>query len=66
MKEVSEMCENKCAHSESQCPNKAHMGEFVCDNPAQCWEPCGALGKSEEHAIAVPRNAIEGTAEATR
>lgn len=21
-----------------------------CQNPAQCWEPCGELGQSEEHA----------------
>lgn len=21
-----------------------------CNNPSQCWEPCGDLGKSEEHA----------------
>lgn len=20
-----------------------------CNNPSQCWEPCGELGKSEEH-----------------
>ena len=20
-----------------------------CDNPAQCWEPCGTLGHSEKH-----------------
>lgn len=24
-----------------------------CDNPSQCWEECGDLGKSDEHAMAV-------------
>ena len=62
------MPENKCNHDgrHSTCPNQRHMGEFACDNPAQCWEPCGALGKSEEHAVAAPRNVVEGTAEAIR
>lgn len=32
------------------CSNPGHMGEFACSNRAQCWEPCGELGKSEEHA----------------
>jgi len=25
-----------------------------CGNPAQCWEPCGDLGKSAEHAAVAP------------
>jgi len=25
-----------------------------CTNPAQCWEPCGELGNSEEHAVVAP------------
>lgn len=28
-------------------------GIDCCGNPAQCWEPCGDLGKSEEHAKVV-------------
>lgn len=32
------------------CPNAAHMGEHACTNRSQCWEPCGELGKSREHA----------------
>jgi len=35
------------------CPNAAHMGEHACANRAQCWEPCGELGHSEEHAQAI-------------
>ncbi len=27
------------------------MGEFACENRHQCWEPCGELGKSEEHVV---------------
>lgn len=26
------------------------MGEHACSNRAQCWEPCGELGSSVEHA----------------
>jgi hypothetical protein len=22
-----------------------------CEDPSQCWEPCGELGNSEEHAV---------------
>ena len=29
------------------------MGEHACSNAAQCWEPCGHLGKSAEHAAPV-------------
>lgn len=35
------------------CPDAAHMGEHACTNRAQCWEPCGELGHSEEHAQAI-------------
>ncbi len=31
------------------CPMSAQMGEHACKDRAQCWEPCGALGKSEAH-----------------
>lgn len=27
-----------------------HHGYCVCEDPAQCWEPCGTLGHSEDHA----------------
>lgn len=27
------------------------MGEHACADQSQCWEPCGALGHSMEHAI---------------
>jgi hypothetical protein len=35
------------------CPDGAHMGEHACTNRSQCWEPCGELGHSEEHAQAI-------------
>lgn len=28
------------------------MGEHACKDQSQCWEPCGALGYSMEHAVA--------------
>lgn len=39
------------------CQNAAHMGEFACANRAQCWEPCGELGHSKEHARRAPDEA---------
>ena len=30
------------------CPDK-ERDEYTCKNRHQCWEPCGELGKSEEH-----------------
>lgn len=36
------------------CPNAAAMGEYACADKAQCWEPCGDLGHSEEHAVPAP------------
>lgn len=33
----------------AQCPNAEHIGEHACTNKNQCWEPCGELGKSEDH-----------------
>lgn len=36
--------------SKTPCTNTALMGEFSCDHKEQCWEPCGDLGKSEQHA----------------
>lgn len=44
------------------CPNRDVMGEHACDNRAQCWEPCGELGKSDTH---VGVSAAEGAAEKT-
>jgi hypothetical protein len=32
------------------CRNSA-MEQYACTNAAQCWEPCGELGHSAEHAI---------------
>ena len=31
------------------CPRGADKPEPTCTNRHQCWEPCGELGKSEEH-----------------
>lgn len=36
------------------CPDPQKMGKFACRDKAQCWEPCGELGHSEEHAAVVP------------
>ena len=36
-----------------ECPNAAGMGEHACANRYQCWEPCGELGHSAAHAVAV-------------
>lgn len=33
------------------CPLGAGKPEPTCTNRHQCWEPCGELGKSEEHAV---------------
>lgn len=33
----------------TSCQNES-MGEHACSDRSQCWEPCGELGKSEEHA----------------
>jgi hypothetical protein len=35
------------------CPRGEDRPEPTCTNRHQCWEPCGELGKSEEHARAV-------------
>ena len=32
-----------------QCKNQGNMGEFGCNDPSQCWEPCGDLGKDERY-----------------
>ena len=45
-------------HAPCGCPNKVHMGEFACVDPTQCWEPCGELGKSGEHTVAVPVSVV--------
>ena len=36
------------------CPDAARMRDHACANRAQCWEPCGLLGKSEAHVRPVP------------
>jgi hypothetical protein len=28
----------------------AKQEQCDCETPSQCWEPCGELGNSEEHA----------------
>lgn len=37
------------------CQNES-MGKHACTNRAQCWEPCGELGHSAEHARPSERN----------
>ena len=37
-------------HKVDPCPDLT-MGKFACKNKSQCWEPCGDLGHSEEHAV---------------
>lgn len=34
------------------CPDQ-ERDEYTCKNRHQCWEPCGELGKSEQHAQAI-------------
>lgn len=36
------------------CPNAVHMAEHACADKTQCWEPCGELGHSAEHARVAP------------
>lgn len=36
------------------CQNK-DMGEYACSDRSQCWEPCGELGHSAEHASTAPK-----------
>lgn len=33
------------------CPCQEVMGEFVCHDKTQCWEPRGELGKNEAHIV---------------
>lgn len=40
-----------------ECPEFLFMGAHACRNRHQCFEPCGELGKSKEHARAVPEQA---------
>lgn len=42
------------------CQNAASMGEHACKNRAQCWEPCGELGHSAEHARVSSRSGVGG------
>lgn len=39
------------------CPRGDDKPEPTCANRHQCWEPCGELGKSAEHTVAVPESA---------
>lgn len=38
------------------CPDAARMKDHACANRHQCWEPCGELGKSPDHARPVELN----------
>jgi hypothetical protein len=38
------------AHAPEPCPRGKDKPEHSCTNRHQCWEPCGELGKSAEHA----------------
>ena len=42
---VERVIAQKQQEQAAPCPN----GE--CSDKTQCWEPCGDLGKSEEHAV---------------
>lgn len=37
-------------NSSQSCPEAEMMGEFACKDRTQCFEPCGDLGHSAEHA----------------
>jgi hypothetical protein len=41
------------------CPRGNDKPEPTCTNRHQCWEPCGELGKSEEH-VRVGRQSPDG------
>lgn len=43
------------------CPRGNQKPEPSCTNRHQCWEPCGELGKSEEH-VRVGRQSTAGVA----
>lgn len=36
-----------------KCPLDENRPETDCVNRHQCWEPCGELGKAEEHCVLV-------------
>lgn len=36
------------------CPALQYMGDHTCHDADQCFEPCGHLGHSEEHAVPAP------------
>jgi hypothetical protein len=57
--------EEAAAPGVEPCPCGADKPEPTCTNRHQCWEPCGELGKSEEHARAVrePNIAFDGAQE---
>lgn len=39
-----------CSEMNNEKEKKCAQDKLCCDNPSQCWEPCGELGKSEQHA----------------
>jgi len=58
---------NPAYEAKLPCQNK-DMGEHACSDRSQCWEPCGELGHSAEHARPAPvevQNAINEALEAT-
>lgn len=42
------------------CPDGANMGEYACGDRSQCWEPCGELGKSAQHAQPASKRPAHG------
>lgn len=46
------------------CLYPGKMGTFACDNRHQCWESCGELGKSAEHAKRAPSTRAQQVADA--
>lgn len=47
---------NKVVIPAVKCPNSLFMGEHACNDQSQCWEPCGALGHSEDHVRVFPED----------
>lgn len=39
----------------AQLDAKRRASDCDCDDPSQCWEQCGELGHSEEHAVIAPK-----------
>lgn len=47
-------------HSQKQapCPCPDAMKDCACNDKAQCWEPCGELGKSEAHVLVAGETSV--------